>query len=166
MYNDCERIPNIIEFSDYGGDYTAYENAVYCIFQHSIDKKKLYFNGKPVVHKKHPVVKGKSGTFWHIVSSGDIESERLPDIRRYERIMWPSFILEYCVDECEDVRIWENERKGKKRVVIWCYEVEYVVILDKREDYYIFWTSYPITQNHTRRKLFKEYNAYKAKSAY
>ena len=47
--------------------------------------------------------KGKPGTFWHIVSSGENEEERLPDLRRYERVAWPAHILDYCKKNCDNV---------------------------------------------------------------
>ncbi|MNH30689.1 hypothetical protein D3C79_909980 [compost metagenome] len=39
--------------------------------------------------KRHPVIQGKEATFWHMISEGNDEAERLPDLRRCERIRWP-----------------------------------------------------------------------------
>ena len=162
----CNHIPNIIELDSYNGDYQKYEDAVYKVFEDTFADKQYYFRGKRIAHKKIPIFKDKSGTFWHIVSSGEIEDERIPDFRRYERIAWPGYILDYCSENCDKILVWENNRKGKKRILLWCKEIDYIVILDSRTDFYIFWTAYPINQGHTKRKLQKEYDEYiKAKNA-
>ena len=56
--------------------------------------------------------------------------------------------------------MWKNKRKGKSRIVLWCTEIDYVVILDERADFLIFWTAYPVTYQHTREKLLKEYHEF------
>ena len=111
------------------------------------------------------MIKDKSATFWHIISSSTDENNREPDLRRYERIAWPAFLLGYCKDYCDDLLIWKNNRNGKTRVLLWCRDIDYVVILDEREKYCLFWTAYPIVYEHTRQKLFKEYSAYKKQEA-
>jgi hypothetical protein len=113
-----------------------------------------------IAHKKHPEYKGKSATFWHIITSGREEQNRIPDLRRCERILWPSYILESCIDNCDKILIWENKRKNDKRILIWCKTVEYLIVLAKRKDYVIFWTAYPVINKHTQCKLQKEYDHY------
>lgn len=156
----CKTIPNLIELDSYDGDYEQYENAVYNAYKITFENNQFYFKGKRIAHKKHPLYKDKSGTFWHIISNGPQEETRLPDLRRYERIQWPAYILGFCQLNCDKLLIWENCRNRKNRVVLWCQQIDYVVILDQRADYYIFWTAYPVTYSHTRKKLLKEYNNY------
>jgi hypothetical protein len=156
----CDKVPKIIELDDYGGEYQPYEDAVYNVYQESFESKQFFYNGKRIAHKRYPMYKGKSGTFWHIISSGEAEADRLPDLRRYERVSWAAFILGYCCDNCDKILEWRNERKGKKRVLLWCRDIDYVVILDDRDEYYIFWTAYPVTYGHTRKKLYREYSEY------
>lgn len=94
----CKTIPNLIELDSYDGDYEQYENAVYKI---TFENNQFYFKGKRIAHKKHPLYKDKSGTFWHIISNGPQEETRLPDLRRYERIQWPACILGFCQLNCD-----------------------------------------------------------------
>lgn len=155
----CEKLPAIIELNDYDGDYLKYESVVYETFYNTFECKKFYWNNKPIYQKKHPLYKEKSGTFWHIVSSGNVEEERLPDLRRYERIAWPAYILEMC-EECLELRVWKNKRGGKTRVLLWCVKEDYLVVLDERKEFYLFWTAYPIERKHTREKLRKEYESF------
>jgi hypothetical protein len=65
------------------------------------------------------------------------------------------------------LKIWENIRDGEKRVCIWLsFDIEdYLVVLAKRTGYLLFWTAYPLTYESTKRKLQKEYEAYKAGAA-
>ncbi len=154
---ECKEIPELIELDNYGGNYEAYEDAVYSAYQITFEKETFYFQGKRIAHKKYPMFKEKPGTFWHIISSGEDEESRLPDLRRYERIKWPAHILKYCKDNCTKILVWKNKRKGKTRILLWCQEIDYVVVLDERADFCIFWTAYPVNYEHTKRKLMKEY---------
>lgn len=158
-------IPEIIELASYGGDYPLYESAIYEIYRDNFHDEQLTFRGQPIRHKKYPEYKGKPATFWHIISNGSDEENRLPNLRRYERIEWPFYIIGSCVDNCERVLIWENTRKGKTNVLIYCPDVEYLVVLAKRDGYLVFWTAYPVEYQHTRNSLLKEYSEYMAKAA-
>lgn len=161
-------IPNIIDLNSYNGDYSLYEDAVYAAFVKcvkSMDERTLLFRGMMVAHKRHPEYDGKSATFWHIISQGENESARIPDLRRYERIAWPFYILESCADHCDNLLIWENARKGNTRVLLFCTDLDYLVVLAKRNGYLVFWTAYPVNQSHQRNKLIKEYHDYMARTA-
>ena len=159
-------IPEIIELASFDGDYQAYETAVYAAYCECFQNKNFTFQGLKIGHKKHPEYKEKPATFWHIISQGPDESNREPDLRRYERIRWPSHILENCCSvDCDKLLIWGNRRNGKKRVLIFCVELDYLVVLDKREGYLIFWTAYPVNYPNQKQKLIKEYNEYMAKAA-
>jgi len=158
-------IPDIIPLSSVDGDYEAYEDTVYKEFCECFENKEFKFRGVRVGHKRHPEYNGKSATFWHIISEGADEQNRLPDLRRYERIRWPFYIMEHCIDNCSDLLIWENERRGQTRILIFCTHIDYLLVFAKRDGYVIFWTAYPVTENHRKRKLLNEYKAYKAKAA-
>lgn len=156
----CEKIPPIIELDSYDGNYEEYENAIYSAYESTFENNKFYWEGKPINEKKVPIFKGKSGTFWHIISSGETEESRTPDLRRYERITWPAHILKYCKDNCEKILVWKNKRGSKSRILLWCREIEYLVVLDERKDFCLFWTAYPVIYSHTKKKLMKEYKDY------
>lgn len=156
----CKKIPEIIELDTYNGDYQLYEDAVYNLYKTTFEQNSFSFDGKRISQKRIPLYKEKSCTFWHIISTGPIEDERTPDLRRYERIAWPAYILNYCQNHCSNLLIWKNIRKGKHRILLWCRDIDYLVVLDERKDYCLFWTAYPVERSHTKQKLLKEYNAY------
>jgi hypothetical protein len=158
----CEKIPELLLLQDHNGDYEKYEVAVYAAYNETFSSKQFYWGSKIIRHKQHPLIKGMSATFWHIVSTGK-GADELPDLRRYERIAWPSYIMDYCLNCCDSLKVWKNKRKGKTRILLWCEEVEYLVILDERSDYCVFWTAYPVNREHTRTKLQREYDEYKKK---
>lgn len=157
-------IPPLICLSDYAGDFYKYEEDLYNAFVQDYLNKKLSYNGIRIAHKKHPLIKGKSCTYWHIISDGEEEEDREIDLRRCERVKWPAFIINNCIDTCDEILVWENKRGWNTRVLIWCREVEYLIVLDKRQEFLLLWTAYPVTRGHRKAKLLKEYHEYKAKT--
>ncbi|GGI92333.1 hypothetical protein [Legionella impletisoli] len=87
-----------------------------------------------------------------------IENERTPDLRRCERIAWPKPIIDNHNNGI--LKIWKNKRKGETRILLWFEEAEYLVVLSERKSYTLFWTAYPVTRGHSKRKLQKEYESY------
>lgn len=158
-------IPSVITLDEFGGDYKLYENAIYQRFLERYATDNLTFMGYRVAHKKHPELYGKSATFWHMTSTGKTESERKPDLRRYERIEWAYFFISSCYKNCDNLLVWENQRKSNTRILVWCPEKEYLVIFDKRDDYIILWTAYQVYEAHRKKKLLKDYSEYKARTA-
>ena len=165
MNYTCYKAPKITKLSDFGNNYEEYEKAIYNLFTKDFINNKIYFDGKKVVHKRYPERKGMSGTFWHIVSNKSDEENRLPNLRRYETIEYRAFIIQNCPNNCSNVLIWKNTRRSKTRVLLYCSTLNYLVVLDDRDDYYVFWTSYPVDRNHTHEKLMKEYHSYIARTA-
>ncbi|MFQ7667777.1 MAG: hypothetical protein ACLRJ3_16010 [Thomasclavelia ramosa] len=161
----CDKAPKIVTLEDFNGDYIRYEQEIYNLFSKDFINRNIYFKGTQISHKKYPKHKGMSATFWHIVTNGDNETNREPNLRRYETICYPAFIIEECSNYCSNVLIWENIRKGKTRILIYCTTLRYLVVLDKRTDYILFWTSYPVEYKNRHEKLINEFNEYKAKTA-
>lgn len=162
---ECYKAPKITSLSDFNGDYEEYEKAIYNLFSKDFIDNQIFFNEKPVRHKRYPEHKNMSGTFWHIVSNQSDQNTRFPNLRRYETIQYPAFIIQNCPNVCSNIWIWENKRGHKSRLLLYCTTLNYLVVLDIRNDYYIFWTSYPVDKYHTKVKLEKEYKAYMAKTA-
>ena len=59
-------------------------------------------------------------------------------------------------DKFSKIYIWENKRKHKKNIIIWLTEVDYVIVIRKNPNEKLLWTAYPITHDHTKRKMQKE----------
>ncbi len=149
--------PNLIFLNDYL-DFQLYFRAVYNIFENNFIKSKPQYNGLDVGVKKYPEVDGIHRTFYHITHEGEDEQNRLPDIKRMERIHFPRFYIDNT--QHKDILIWENTRGRDTRVLMFNEEQSYVVILNKREGYYLFWAAYLVEQEHRKNKLLKEYKAY------
>lgn len=148
-------LPALVRLADYDGDWDRYLEATYEVYRRDFVFSRPVFEGERLALKRHPVDRGKDATFWHIVSSGPIEDDRLPDLRRFERIGWPRAIIANVSDPA--VLVWENVRRSDRRVCLWLPAADYLVVLAKRPTYTLLWTAYPTDRAHTRSKLRKEY---------
>jgi hypothetical protein len=108
--------------------------------------------------KRHPLTCGKEATFWHMTSTGKVEADRIPDLRRCERIRWPKPLIENSQDPA--VKYWVSMKGHEDRIHIWLENEDYVVILADRGEYLLPWTAFLVTWEHTRRRLRKEYENY------
>lgn len=151
-------LPPLVLFSDYGGNWDAYLDAIYEWFKHDFVDKKPVFQERRLGLKRHPMTHGKEATFWHMIQEGDIEEDRTPDFRRCERIRWPRPIIEHDGDPA--IKIWRNQRGNEDRVCLWFAQENYLVILADRGDYILPWTAYQVEQPHRQRKLQREYEEF------
>jgi hypothetical protein len=154
-----EWLPPLVLFEDYGGNWDQYLDVLFKFFKEAFIDSSPTLEGMKVVLKRHPVEKGKEATFWHLISEGKSEKDRLPDLRRCERIRWPRPIIEHYDQPA--IKFWVNERKGEKRICLWIEGEEYLVVLAKRRGYVILWTAYLVTGTRRKMKLEKEYQTYK-----
>ena len=158
MTSSPDWLPPLVFFQEYNGSWERYVEILYRHFRKDFIDSSPMFRDTRLALKRHPMEQGKEATFWHLISEGRVEDERLPDLRRCERIRWPRPIIEHADDP--PIKVWENKRKGEKRICIWFEDVEYLVVLALRKGYILLWTAYPVTRPHRKRKLQKEYEAY------
>jgi len=151
-------LPDIIELSEFGGDFESYYEAVYNIFKNDFVLNKPIYRGKRLRLKAHPYIDGKEYTFYHFTHDGKIETERIPNFRRMERIGYPKPIIDN--SRHVDLKVWRNKRGNKERILILHEGEKYLVVLEDRKDYILPWTAYYIDYKHRLRKLLKEYEAY------
>ena len=151
-------LPELIELSEFGGNFAQYLEAVYNIFTDEFIRNRPTFRGVRLGLKKYPISDGREATFWHMTSKGEDEQNRLPDLRRLERIKWPSFIINN--SEHPYLRVWENTRGSKTNVLILHEAENYVVILRKGNGYLLPWTAYLIEHEWRKKKFLKEYDEY------
>jgi hypothetical protein len=152
-------LPALVLFNDYGGNWDDYLEAVYNHFKTDLVAQKAYYQGLPINLKRHPQFQDKEYVFWHVTSEGEIEDERIPDFRRCERIRWIKAIIDNASDPA--IKIWENKRGSDRRTCLWLESEDYLVVLAKRSTFWLLWTAYLTNRDHTRRKLQREYEAYK-----
>ncbi len=151
-------LPPLVTLEMYGGDWSRYFEEIYNCFRLDFVYYKPSFRGTRLALKRHPVIEGKEATFWHLISEGQSEADRRPDLRRCERICWPRPIIENCDGSL--VKVWENLRGSEKRILLWLEEQEYLAVLAERSGYILLWTAYTVTQTHQKKKLQKQYEAF------
>jgi hypothetical protein len=150
-------LPDIVRLEDYGGQWRKYEEAVYARFYSDFIASRPTLQDMPV-YVTINLVRGKERTFWHCIQEGPVEEERIPDLRRCERISWIRPVIEH-VDSPE-VRQWVNERRGKNRSILWVDSAEFLVVLEPRGSAWYLWTAYPVTSEWKKVRLFKECEAF------
>ena len=151
-------LPDLVLFNDYRGDWNLYIEAVYAWFKNDFVDSKPVFQGRRLGLKRHPMSGGKEATFWHMTHEGPNEADRMPDLRRCERIRWPKPVIENDGNPC--IKVWRNKRGREERVCLWLEEENYLVVLADRGDYILPWTAYLVEQSHRQKKLQKEFDAY------
>jgi hypothetical protein len=108
--------------------------------------------------------KGKEATFWHFISEGETEADRLIDIRRCERIRWPRPTMETFLEKppaaSDRIVWWKNKRRGEERYLLALPDFSYLMIVADRGDYVLPWTQYHVDRQHRQEKYRKEYHAY------
>ncbi len=146
-------IPDLLHFH---GDWDRYIEELYRIYFEEIVNGQLTFQGLPIKCQFRPETKGKGFAFWHVISDGPTEDERVPDLRRCERIRWISWIIK---SAGKDPRIswWENKRGRSVNVVLWLEKNDFAVILAKRSRYYLLKTAYCVKSH--RKKIFRKEKA-------
>lgn len=78
-------LPALILFD---GDWQGYVEKLYSVYLESIVNGNLKFNGLRINCQFRPDTQGKHFGFWHVISEGKTEEDRLPDFRRCERMSW------------------------------------------------------------------------------
>jgi len=148
-------LPDLVLLAQHHDNWEDYIAAVYQYFKTDFIDSKPQFENRDVGLKRYPLFQGKESAFWHCTSEGEDEEQRTPNIRRCERIRWPRPVIEHSSEA--EIRCWRNKRGSDKRIVLWFYTHDYVVILADRGDYVLLWTTYLVTYPHTKVKLLKEY---------
>ena len=152
-------LPPLMEFNDYGGNWRAYLEAIYAVFERDFVKSKPSFRGREFRLKWIPVYDGKSSTFWHMISEGETESARTPDFRRCERIGWPRPVIENETDP--EVLVWTEPRgSNDDRIHIYLPNERYLVVLADRGRYLLPWTAYYIERENGHRKYLQRHARY------
>jgi hypothetical protein len=155
-------LPDLELFENYGGDWDRYLDALYEFFKTDFIDSQPVFRGLRLGLKRHPLSMGKEATFWHLISEGKDEDERVIDFRRCERIRWPRPTIEHANEPV--IKVWENERRGEKRVCLWLESEEYLAVLAQRKGYILPWTAFLVTLPHEKRKRQKEYEEFQRKN--
>ncbi len=155
-------LPDLILFEDYKGNWKAYIDAIYQFFHQDFVESHPSFNKLPIFARYHPSYEGKGVTFWHLISEGNQESERTPDLRRCERIRWPKSIIEQA--NANNVKIWETFRPWKnqkqRRFNFSIEDFSYIVVIAETRKGFDLVTAYYVEKASRREKLRKEFESF------
>ena len=105
-----DKLPKIIELQEFGGNYSSYIDAVYEIFHNDFIKNKTHFGSHELKMKFNPIFQNRAYTFYHMTHEGEVEDDRLPDLRRCERIGWAKPCIENVATW--NLRFWRQARKN------------------------------------------------------
>jgi hypothetical protein len=154
-------LPGLLLLESCNGDWTQYVENVYAQFKQDFVDSKPTFQGHRLRLKRYPIDQGKESTFWHMISEGKIEADRIPDLRRCERIGWPKLLIERVPSA--ELRMWAQNRNNESRIAIAVDDFSYIVVLAERHDdngvYYLPWTAFYVEHTHSRKKFEKEWTA-------
>lgn len=157
-------LPPLLSLNDCNGDWARFLDHLYGIFSRDFLQSQPAYQ-KTVKTKYYPEVpheKYKHSTFWHLISEGKVECDREPALDRCERLGWIRPIIEN--SEKSEFRIWEETNHGgrgeNKRILISLEDFSYLVILEDRGSFVLLWTAYPVSPEHSRRKLKNRFEEY------
>ena len=155
-----EWLPEIIPLSEYGGDFQAYLRAVYRVFRRDFVSSQPSFRSRHCYCDSRLDSDGLECGFWHIITDGNIESERVPNLRRCERIAWPRALIEAA--DSPLVRVWESYRKrpgeGRQlRISLAPGDFSYLVVLKPTSKAFILVTAFYLENEYQREKRRREY---------
>lgn len=155
-------LPDLILFENYKGNWKPYIDAVYGYFHKDFIESRPFFEKLPIFARYHPSFDEKGAAFWHLVSEGDRESERIPDLRRCERIRWPRSIIEK--SNSEEVKIWETYRpwKGRqqRRINFSINNFSYIVVIAENSKGFDLVTAYYLEKSARREKYRNEFERF------
>lgn len=169
MISETCWIPDLEEYKNYRS-WQEYEDRLYAIFRTDFLDRDNYpfFKNKRVSVRVYPKEFDKAEAFYHVITKDYLgSSDRMPDIRRCERIRWiRAFIENYgcdssLCDSCSGVKVWREPYRNKTRVNILLEEERYIVILEERPKFYLLITAFYLDYDNALKKRLKHYQKYK-----
>lgn len=151
--------PALVPFTAFGGNWAAYETELHRIFMQEIAHGGIRFGGAVVSCRRYPEAARRWASFWHLVQEGPVEEDRMPDLRRCERIRWVRWLIENAATH-GDIDVWQNTRRTETNTLIW-YREEYLVILGQRRGYWLLRSAYCTEKSGRIAQLRKERDAFR-----
>jgi len=149
MCADPQWLPDMaaVDPWQHGGQGDTYA-MLYGIFQRDLVQSQLRYDGHEVWHFPE-MEDGKVKLFWHLTSRDQVikhvprhkqkyaaaiqQPERLPDLRRSERLPWVRPIIENTTDP--EVAAWDYlEGDGNTKTYVWLKDYDFVVIMKRYPD--------------------------------
>jgi len=160
-------IPELLYFEDYNNNWIEYEDVLYNEFKKDFIDSHPYYNNSLVRIKKYPLHDDKEEAFFHLTRKDCKEiGDRVPDFRRCERIRWIKAFIEnydcngYICENCDGIKVWSEPYKNRQRIHFFFEEERYLVVIEKRDQYYLLITAFYLDYNHSLEKQIKHYERY------
>ncbi len=160
-------LPQIVAWKQTLGElWKDYVCRLYRVFRSDFVLSPPYYLKQKVKIKRMPRQGIYPYTFVHLITK-DLKDKggRLPDPRRAERIKWPKAIIDNyssCITcnyrSCSKPWVWETKRNSHIRIKFYLSDQKYLVVLEKRKDYYLLITAYCVTYTSRWAQLEQEYN--------
>lgn len=162
---NCYYINDIFVFD---GNWLKYQNSLTNYFYKNLYNMKVTYNNLKVSLKRDPVYQDVPGSFYHLTCKGikknSEEEEREPDLRRCERLHWIKPLLEnnHSINNCpcNCVRVYEKYHNGDNTINFLFEEGRYLVVLGKRNGYYLLKTAFYIEYDNRLKREIKAYENY------
>ena len=161
MYNGCIWLPEPLQLKKLLND--DLEEFLYKFFINELLNGNIVYKDKPVRFRSNPKIYGKEEGFFHIISGYRCK----PIIEdRARRLLWGKYIINNIpcskvnIDKCcEGIWVWKSDKNDAKteRINIYHPKVNYLVVLEERDQYWLYITSYRIDGSNKRSELKLEY---------
>ena len=152
-------LPELILFD---GNWPGYVERLYSVYLDTVVNGNLRFEGLKISCQYRPASQGKHFGFWHVISDGEVEEDRLPNFRRCERINWIAYLIANAKID-PGITWWKNKRKNNTHIVIWHEAENFVVILAERGNYYLLKSAY-CAESHRRATFIRERALFKSQN--
>lgn len=167
MYENCW-LPEIIRYDSKFNSWSEYESFLYSVFTTDFIQSRPTYKMHTVEPRWYPVTNNREEGFYHITGKKLTHSgDRVPDLRRCERIRWVRSFIENVVcnplicSECDGVKIWNEPFKNTIRPHLLFEEECYVVVLEKRNKYYLLISAFYVEREKDMDDLLDKYEELK-----
>lgn len=130
---------------------------LYEVFRRDILTSRLTYRGYGVWFYPQSADNDKEDIFWHLTTRKDrsLPPERLPDLRRCERLPWVKPMILRCPDAGDDLVDWDYEEgDGAVKTYVWLHRLDFVVVMKKLNDgRRRLVTSFHLDNQHQREKM-------------
>ena len=116
----------------------------------------MYFRGKEVHTKNDQSYNLRDATFEHITNSQNATKDPDYNWRRAKRFHWIPIILDLVNKNlcCDQIRVFQESPISRENDwLIWCSKIDYLIILETRNDKFIINTAFCVLYPYKKDKL-------------